>query len=191
MSGNKQDRRRICLYAWDGSSQSWSGPDELGCALKGNRRILGRLREAGASWQGELRIHTAGFPAVTFRVQLRDLGDACLAALDMEGGGGGPSHAILVIPEARRGRLRPEMAFEFTAFLRFLSGPPGHGSDLAFHDGLERALREAEPGATIVISAETGVTSADERLLTAEACERLTMSMVAWAAGRDAKPAAG
>ena len=174
--------RRIELYSWDSRSRSWSGPDEIGYTLKGSRRILDRLREGNGSWRGELRLQTAGIPAVTFWAQVRDLGDVYLATLDLGEYPGGPLETILVVPAERRARLRGEFAFEFTAFLRFLEGPASHGAEFAFHDGLERLLREAPSAAMIVISVETRFTSPDEHLLTAQAGERLIMSMVAWAA---------
>jgi hypothetical protein len=186
MSGTTQPGRRIELYSWDSRSRAWSGPDEIAYSLKGSRRILDRLREGNGSWRGELRPQSAGLPALPLWAHIRDLGDVCLGTLDLEGNRGGLIEAVLVIPPERRPQLRAELAFEFTAFLRFLEGPVSHGSELAFHDGLERLLKEAASGATIVISVETRFTEPDEHLLIALACERLSMSMVAWVAEKRA-----
>jgi hypothetical protein len=181
MSGTMHPERQIELYSWDSRARAWSGPDQIVYSLKGSRRILDRLREGNGSWRGELRPQSAGLAALPLWAQVRDLGDVCLGTLDLQGNPGGLIEAVLVVPAERRPRLRAELAFEFTAFLRFLEGPVSLGSELAFHDGLERLLREAPSGATIVLSVETRFTEPDEHLLIALACERLSMSMVAWA----------
>ncbi len=173
--------RRIELYTWDSRGRMWSGPDEIAYSLKGSRRILDGLRELNGSWHGDLELKAPGLPSMKLFAYVRDLGDSCMATLDLEGMSGGPAEVLLVVPAERRAELRLEFAFEFTAFLRFLEGPVSQGTEQALHDGVDRILRDAAQETTIVISVETRFIASDVHILTAHACERLAMGMVAWA----------
>ena len=181
-----QSERYIELHGWDSRNQAWSGPDELSYSLKGGRRILDGLREGGGCWHGELRVKAPQVPPLTFYAQVYDLGDGCVATLDMEGSPGGPLEVVLVIPAERRSMVRPEMAFEFAAYLRFLEGPVSRGSEMAIFDRVERTLRETDARTTIVFSMETRFAGPEVHILTAQACERLAMAMVAWAGEKHA-----
>ena len=178
---SKQMERRIELHTWDSRGRGWSGPDEISYSLTGSRRILDRLRELNGSWHGDLEFKAPDLPAMKFFAHVHDLGDSCLATLDLEGVPGGPVEILLVVPAERRLKIRPEFAFEFTAFTRFLEGPASQGTEQALHDGIERILMEAPQDTTVVISVETRFIAPDVHILTAQACERLAMSMVAWA----------
>ena len=114
--------RRI---AWrDSGAGAWHGPTELTFTLRGCGRILSQLRELPGSWYGKLRTEAPEEPPLGFHVSIHDLGDAGLALLDIEGSPGGPLEVVLAIPAQRRARIRPDLAFEFVAFLG-LSERPG------------------------------------------------------------------
>ncbi len=169
---------RIELHGWDSRNRAWYGPDELAYSLTGCRGLVAKLRELHGCWQGRLLAQAPGSPSLAFCVQLRDLGDVGLATLDLEGSPGGPVEALLIVPAQRRGRIRPELAFEFTSYLRFLDGPVSQGSEIAIHDHLERTLAETPDGVTIVISVENHFISTEANLLAAEQAERMAMSLV-------------
>jgi hypothetical protein len=176
---------RIELHGWDSRSQEWHGPDEITFKLVGSRRLLDRLRELHGCWHGKLSAQAPGSPSLTFCAQTYDLGDSGLATIDMEGSPGGPLEVLLVVPPSRRSEARPELAFEFTSYLRFLEGRVSHGSELAMHDYVERILRDTAPETTIVISVETRFVAPEVHELIASAAEKLAMSLIAWMAEKD------
>ncbi len=176
---------RIELHGWDSRSRAWHGPDELSFKLR-NRHILARLRELHGCWHGRIRESEPGAPPLTFCAAVYDLGDASLAAIDLEGSPGGPLEVIMVLPAHRRKLARTELAFEFASYLRFMEGRVSSGSELPIYEYVEQALRESDPGSTLVISVETRYVAPEVHALIAGAAERLTMSMIAWMAEKDA-----
>ncbi len=178
------------LHGWDSLARAWHGPTELTFTLRGCGRILSQLREMPGSWYGKLRTEAPGELPLDFHVSIHDLCDAGLALLDIEGSSGGPLEVILAIPAQRRARIRPEMAFEFVAFLGFLRGLENPGSEMAMHDYIQRVLGEADELSTLVFSIETRFVVPESRLLISEQAERLAMSMIAWMAEKDARPGA-
>ena len=120
---------------------------------------------------------------MSFSACVHDLGDAGLGTLDLEGAQGGPLQFILVAPAHRRHKLRPDMAFEFVAFMRFLGGPESVGHELALHDHIEIAL-QGSTNATLVFSVETQALLPEVQILVAQQAERLTLGIVAALAKR-------
>ncbi len=92
---------------------------------------------------------------------------------------------MLVIPPQRREQLRPELAFEFASYLRFLEGPESQGVEMAIHDHVESAIRESDPETTLVISVETRFLTSEVHILIADAAEKLAMSLIAWLREKD------
>jgi hypothetical protein len=179
---------RIELHGWDASARAWHGPDELPLTLDGCRRILQNLRELPGSWYGRLRSRIPGEAPMSFTASIHDLGDAGLGVLDLEGSPGGPLQVLLVVPASRRARLRPELAFEFVSFLRFLEGAENLGTELAIHDYVQHVLEEPGPPATLIFSIETRVTLPEERLLLSQQAGKVAMSMIAWLPEKDGAP---
>ena len=143
------------------------------------------MRELAGCWHGKLRAHGPGAPPLTLCAQIYDLGDAGLATVDMEGSPGGPLEIVLVVPAARRSRIRPELSFEFASYTRFLEGAESQGTEIAIHDHVERTLHETDPATTVVISVETRFVPSEVRVLIADAAERLTMALIAWLEEKD------
>jgi hypothetical protein len=158
--------------------------------LAGCRHILSKLRELPGSWYGRLRARDWGGLRLGFCASIHDLGDAGLAIIDMEGSPGGPLEIILVVPAGRRAKLRPDLAFEFVSFLRFLEGPESLGSEMAIHDYVERTLHEAGEPATLVFSIQTRFVLAEAQIPIAEQAEKLAMAITAWLAEKDARQGA-
>src|ERR1051326_1446928 len=136
-------RSPIELHSWDADALAWCEPHELAYRPAICRHLVRKLRETHGSWHGALRSNVPGEASWRFRASCYDLRDAALATIDLEGSPGGPLEIVLVLPAARRHHARPELAFEFSAFVRFLEGPTASGSELAIHDHLERVLQQA------------------------------------------------
>ena len=171
-------RDAIELHGWDARAHAWHGPTPLQFSAKDSAKLIDKLRGSTGSWYGKLHADVPGEPRLSFCACVHDLGDAGLGMLDLEGTQGGPLQFILVAPACRRHKLRPEMAFEFIAFLRFLAGPESVGDELALHDYIERALA-GSPNATLVFSVETHVLLPELQILLAQQAERLTFAIVA------------
>jgi hypothetical protein len=173
------------LHGWDAASACWHGPDELHCSVAGCRGLVSKLRAAAGTWYGPLRTQVPGGPALTLWAATRDLDDAGLATLDMEGSSGGPLQTILIVPAQRRSRLRPDLAFEFVAYLRFLEGRETTGSEMAIHDHIERTLQQSSPDKTLVFSVESRMALEETRIALSEATDRLVSCLLAWLTERD------
>jgi hypothetical protein len=191
MSETMGREQLVELHGWDSRAGAWHGPTELRFTLRGCGRILSQLREMPGSWYGKLRTEAPGEPPLVFHVSIHDLWDSGLGLLDISGSPGGPLEVILAIPAQRRARIRPEMAFEFAAFLGFLRGLENPGSEMAIHDYIQRVLAEADATSTLVFSIETRFMVPESRMLISEQAERLAMSMIGWMAEKDARPGAG
>ena len=177
---------RIELHGWDSQGQAWHGPDELAFSLAGCRNIVRKLRELRGSWHGRLRSQVPGELPLSFCGAIYDLGDAGLGLLDMEGSANGPLEVVVVIPAQRRKAVRPEFAFEFTSFLRFLEGKVSTGWEMAIHDYVQRVLHETGEEKTLVFSIETRSVVPEVHILISQQAGRLAMGMIAWMIEKDA-----
>jgi len=187
MSEITRPQGRVELHGWDSLAGGWYGPTELTFTLRGCGRILSQLRELPGSWYGKLHTEAPGEPALGFQASIHDLWDAGLALLDIQGSPGGPLEVVLAIPAQRRARIRPDLAFEFVAFLAFLKGLEKPGSEMAIHDYIQRVLGEADRTSTLVFSIETRLVVPESRMSISEQAERLAMSMIVWMAEKDAR----
>lgn len=175
----------IDMHGWDCLHHVWHGPHELEFSLTGCRYILAGLGNAQGSWYGRLHKQEPREPLVGVHASVYDLGDAGLGILDVENASGGPEEVVVVAPAGRLPALRPEFAFEFLSFLRFLGGPEIAGSEVAIHDHIERVLREADGSRTTVFFVETRPMEPEAQLLVSRHGEKLVMSMIAWMAAKD------
>lgn len=181
----KTSHYRIELHGWDSDALAWYGPDELAFRPDGCRYLVRRLLELPGSWHGMLRSQVPGEPPLAFRASFHDLADAGLGTIDLDGSPGGPLHIVLVVPARRRTRIRPELAFEFASFLRFLDGPEATGTELAIHDHIQRVLEQAAGAATLVFSIETRSVLPEVRVHLSQQAEKLIMAMIACMAQKD------
>ncbi len=183
MSLNALDK--INLHGWDSSAQDWHGPDELTFSLAGCANIVRKLRQLPGSWYGTLQEECAGELPVKFAASIQDLGDAGLGIVDLDGSPRGPAHIVLVVPSQRRVKLRPEFAFEFTSYAKFLSGAEAAGWELAIHNYIEKVLAGPADSGTAVFSIETPHAAPELKLHFAQSAGKLAMSMIASMADRD------
>ena len=184
----RHHRQPIELHGWDSQSRVWHGPTELAFSLAECRHIVRKLRNTPGAWYGRLREQEPGELPLVFCAWLHDLGDAGIGVVDLEGSPGGPLEVIAVIPGARIKKLRPEFAFEFVAFLRFLEGPESLGSELALHDYIEKILSTARGSKTIVFSIERRFGGQEIHVAMSRHVGKLIMSMIAWIDEKDSLP---
>lgn len=121
----------------------------------------------------------------SFDAWIRDLGDAGLAVIDMEGSSGGPLQIILAVPQQRLTKMRPDLAFEFVSFVTFLEGHKKSGSEHEIHDYVQQTLSHVTTPATFVFSIESLSVPRDCHLVLSEHAENLAISMIAWMAEKD------
>jgi len=176
----------IELHGWDARTRSWHGPDELAYNLASCGSVLTQLRSLPGSWYGHLRSRRWSGLTLSFCASIHDLGDAALAVIDMEGSPGGPLQIVLAVPAQRQPLVRPELAFEFVSFVRFLEGAETVGSELAIHDYIQRVLEESAEPRTLVFSIESRHVHPECHIPLSEQAERLAICMIAWMAEKDA-----
>ena len=130
---------------WDSRSETWYGPNELGCCSLPDRRLLQALRAVpGRSWYGPVSCFTSGEPASRFFTLVHDLSDCAIASIYYAESKAGPAEILTVIPADRRSHLRDEFAFEFLAFVCFL-GSLSAGAELQVHDAIASAIADQRP----------------------------------------------
>lgn len=184
VSGSEH-KPNVHLYGWDCESQAWHGPNELKYTLQGSRRILQKLRNTPGSWYGKLSCSVPDEPPLNFHTIIHDLGDAGLAVIDMEDSPSGPLEVLAVIPKQRLARVRPDFAFEFLAYLRFLGGHSSFGSELTIHDCIQNTL-ETDKESSLIFSINIGVIVPEVDIVLSKHIERLSMSMLQWLSEKDA-----
>lgn len=170
---------RIELHGWDADTSAWFGPDDIEFRPSTCRRLCRKLQETPGSWHGVLRSRVPGESPWAFRASFHDLTDAGLGTLDLDGSPGGPQQIVLVVPACCRARVRPELAFEFASYLRFLEGPESKGTELAIHDRIQSALDRSDARATLVFSIETRPIEPEVRVHLAQQAEKLITAMAA------------
>ena len=180
-----EHRHNVHLYGWDCETQSWNGPNELEYTLQGARRILQKLRNAPGAWYGKLSCSVPDEPPLSFHTIIHDLGDAGLALIDMEDSTSGPMEVLAVIPNQRLARIRPDFAFEFLAFLRFLGGHASIGSELTIHDYIQNTL-DTDRESSLIFSINIGSIVPEVDIVLSRHIERLSMSMLQWLSEKDA-----
>jgi len=171
---------RIHLYGWDSRSETWSGPNELGCCSLPNRRLLRALRAVpGKSWYGPVSCRTSGEPASRFFVLTHDLSDCAIASIYCDESKAGPAEILAVIPADRRAHLRDEFAFEFLAFARFL-GSLSAGAELQVHDAIASAIADRRDSKTLVFSISSGLWPSDLDPVLSCCVEKVAVTLCQW-----------
>src|SRR3954466_15701054 len=121
------------LHGWDASARQWHTPSVVDAGYDRRDRLISRLRNWSGAWQGRVQSNVPGEPRLHFTACVHDLGDCGVGVLDISGSKGGPLHFVLAVPADRRAVLRPELAFEFVSYMRFLEGVAPRNPDLALH----------------------------------------------------------
>jgi hypothetical protein len=173
----------VHLHGWDCGDGHWFGPNELLFQPRARRPILGKL---GTSLQVCYRkpSRVTGFPPLNFCATIQDLADCALAMVDLEDSQQRPLEIVLAVPRQRRPKLRPDFAFEFVSFLRFLHAATA-GSEMALHDHVDEALRTAAPNASLVFSINTRHVVPEIGVVLSAHIEELAQGMLEWLAVKD------
>jgi hypothetical protein len=170
----------IHLYGWDSRSETWNGPNQLGCCSLPDRRLLRALEAApGKSWYGPVTCRTAGEPATRFFALVHDLSDCAIASIYCDESKAGPAEILAVIPADRRSYLRDDFAFEFLAYARFL-GSLSAGAQLQVHDAIASAIAGPRDSKTLVFSISSGLWPSDCDAVLSCCVEKIAVTLCQW-----------
>jgi hypothetical protein len=174
----------IQLYGWDSPTETWNGPTGLSVSLHAPRRLLYALKATpGKSWYGSVNCEVRGEAPTRFFSLIHALCDCAVGLIYCNDSRTGPVEIVAVIPPELRTRLRPDFAFEFVAFARFL-GALSEGGALTVHDLMTAAIREAPFSEALVFSIGTGLWTSDRDQVLSCCIEKIALSMLEWAAER-------
>jgi hypothetical protein len=182
--GSSGEEGRIHLYGWDSRTETWNGPTGLSFSLRASRRLLQALRAMpGRSWYGPVNCVAPGEAPTRFFCLIHALCDCAVGMIYCNDSRTGPVEIVAVIPPELHARLRPDFAFEFVAFARFL-GALNEGGALTVHDLMAAAIREAQLSEALVFSISTGLWPSDQDRVLSCCVEKIALSMLEWVAER-------
>ena len=137
----------------------------------------------GRSWYGPVNCGAPGEAPTRFFSLIHALCDCAVAMIYCNDSRTGPVEIVAVIPPELHARLRPDFAFEFVAFARFL-GALSEGGALTVHDLMAAAIREAQLSEALVFSISTGLWTSDQDHVLSCCVEKIALSMLEWVAER-------
>jgi hypothetical protein len=176
---------RIQWYGWDSETEIWHGPNEVSPADGLSRRLLKALRStAGRSWYGPVNWTKAGEAPCRLFALVHDLTDCAIAALYCNESKVGPAEVLAVVPAQRRAQLRPDFAFEFVAYARFLHTVDA-GAELRVHEGIEGGIAEAREGDTLVFSMHSRTWPSDQEHVLSTCVEGVAAALEQWMVGAE------
>jgi len=171
---------RYCSPIRVSLSETWSGPNQLGCCSLPDRRLLRALEAApGKSWYGPVNCRTSGGPPTRFFALVHDLSDCAIASIYCDESKAGPAEILAVIPAHRLSRLRDEFAFEFLAYARFL-GSLSAGAELQVHDAIASAIAEPHDSNTLVFSISSALWPSDCDAVLSCCVEKIAVTLCQW-----------
>lgn len=170
----------VQLYGWDSRSSTWHGPNEFTAGKVPWTRLLDALRSApGQSWYGPVNCCSRREPATRFFALVHAFADCATAMIYCNESKTGPAEIVAVLPAQRRSRLRPEFAFEFLSFARFL-GSVDAGAEFRVHDAITAAIAEARDSDSIVFSIGSGLWPCDREHVLSECVEKIAVTLLEW-----------
>ena len=179
------EEHRIQLYGWDSRTECWNGPTGLSVSCRQSRHLVQALEAApGGSWFGPVNCNIPGEAPARFFSVIQALGDGAVALIYCNESRTGPIEIVAAIPPELQARLRPDFAFEFVAFTRFLGAISEAGS-LTVHELIESAIRERQPSEALVFSIGTGLWTSDLDHVLSSCVEKIALSMLEWVAERE------
>jgi len=99
----------------------------------------------------------------------------------------GPAEVLVVVPAELRSSLRPDFAFEFLAFARFL-GAVSESAAMTVHDRIASAIEESFDSDSLVFSIGTGLWESDRDHILSQCVETIAVSLLQWIAERCEQP---
>lgn len=182
--GSSVEEGRIQLYGWDSRTESWNGPTGLSFSLRASRRLVQALRAApGRSWYGPVNCNVPGEAPTRFFSLIHALCDCAVAMIYCNDSRNGPVEIVTVVPPELRARMRPDFAFEFVAFARFLGALSEEGA-LTVHDLIVAAILESHSSEALVFCISTGLWTSDLDHVLSCCVEKIALSMLEWVAER-------
>lgn len=180
--GSRGEEAGVQLFGWDSRTESWHGPTPLAFSSGASRGLLQALQATpGRSWYGPVNSGVPGEAPTRFFSLIHCLCDCAVALIYCHDSRTGPVEIVAVIPPELRARLRPDFAFEFVAFARFL-GALDEGGALTVHDLMEAAIRGSQSAEALVFSISTGLWTSDLDHVLSCCVEKVASSMLEWAA---------
>lgn len=174
----------VQLYGWDARSLTWHGPNELSTGETPSTPMLEGLRSVhGHSWYGLVPCPSRRGPAAKFFTLVHETADCATAMIYCNDSKTGPAEILAVLPAERRAQLRPDFAFEFLSFARFL-GSIHAESELRLHEAITAAIAETDDSHSLVFSLGTGLWPADHEHVLSECVEKIAATLLAWMAER-------
>ena len=170
----------VDLYGWESEGRFWHGPTEL---RAGARRSLEALNPDCALCLWKTNSHSPDGLPLRMMTTVRDLGDCAIATIDVDRSCPGPVSIVAAVPAHRQPLLRPEFAFELTAFAHFLGGPHANGAELAIHDHIDHVL--ASGGRSIVFALCTTACCEDVSIPLSRHIEQVATGLIEWLSLRD------
>jgi len=178
--GSSVEEGPIQLYGWDSRTESWNGPTGLSFSLRASRRLVQALRAApGRSWYGPVNCNVPGEAPARFFSLIHALCDCAVAMIYCNDSRTGPVEIVAVVPPELRARVRPDFAFEFVAFARFLGALSEEGA-LTVHDLIAAAIRESPSFEALVFCVSTGLWTSDLDHVLSCCVEKIALSMLEW-----------
>jgi hypothetical protein len=150
-----------------------------------SKRLLGALRSApGQSWYGPVNCCSGCEPVTRFFALVHKFADCATAMIYCNESKTGPAEILAVLPAQRRSRLRPEFAFEFLSFARFL-GSVEAGAELHVHEAITAAIAETRDSDSIVFSIDSCLWPSDCGHILSECSEKIAVTLLEWLGERD------
>ena len=178
------DETLVQLYGWDARSSTWHGPNEFSAGETPSVSMLEGLREAlGQSWYGLVQCPSRRGPAAKFFTLVHEGADCATAMIYCNESKTGPVEIVAVLPAGRREQLRPDFAFEFLSFARFL-GAISAESELPLHEAITAAIGETDDSHSLVLSLGSGLWPVDDDHVLSECVEKVAVTLLAWMAER-------
>jgi hypothetical protein len=175
---NNLASRAVQLYGWDSETRNWSGPTELGSTVRGSKRLMEGLRNmSGRSWYGPLNCCSSGEPTARFFTVIHELCDCSMAMIYCNDSKAGPAALVVVVPAELRAGLRPDFAFEFLAFGRFL-GAISEAAAMTVHDRMADAIEETSGSDSLVFAVGTGLWASDRDHVLSQCIETIAVSLL-------------
>jgi hypothetical protein len=137
----------------------------------------------GRSWYGPVNCNVPGEAPTRFFSLIHALCDCAVAMIYCNDSRTGPVEIVAVVPPELRARVRPDFAFEFVAFARFLGALSEEGA-LTVHDLIAAAIRESPSSEALVFCVSTGLWTSDLDHVLSCCVEKIALSMLEWVAER-------
>lgn len=166
-------------YGWDSAHATWHGPNALSEGTQPSRTLLNALRSAQGSWFGP--VCASGEDSARFFTVIHDLSDCALSIIYCDESKIGPAEVVVVMPASRRERLRPEFAFEFLAFCRFLNVVHA-GHECQVHEAIAQGISETAAEDDLVFSFSSGLWPSDLDHVLSRCVEKVAVSVSRWLA---------